>query len=204
MKKAGVTVAVDEKSNDTGAALWFLVGKTEETRKAAEKCAAILNTYKTVVVYDPVDLKLMLHEYKEWGIEVKARVIGFNEYLLGLIEEGKLNVKKGAKEYTVQDSYAYARDLDETETVRKLVEKVGVNKEMLLNKKEANMAGSLIMNEYMPAVMTQVAKDRWTNAVNMACKTVVTENPAEYELLKANTPEGFEVISVEEMLLANL
>lgn len=204
LEKAGVKVAVDEKSNDTGAALWFLTGKTEETRKAAENCAKILNTYKTVVVYDPVDLKLMLHEYKEWGIEVKARVIGFNEYLLGLIEEGKLNVKKGAKEYTVQDNYAYARDLDETETVRKLVEKVGVNKEMLLNGKEANMAGSLIMNEYMPAVQIQVANDRWFNAKNMDCKTVVTENPAEYELLKATAPEGFEVLSVEEMLLENL
>lgn len=204
LKKAGVTVAVDEKSNDTGAALWFLTGKTEETRKAAENCAAILNTYKTVVVYDPVDLKLMLHEYKEWGIEVKAQVVGFNEYLLGLIEAGKLNVKKSAKEYTVQDNYAYARDLDETETVRKLVEKAGVNKEMLLNRKEANMAGSLIMHEYMPEVQLHVASDRWLNAKNMDCFTVVTENPAEYELLKATAPEGFKVISVEEMILENL
>ena len=75
---------------------------------------------------------------------------------------------------------------------------------MLLMGKEANLAGSLIMNEYMPAVIKQVAKDRWINAMNMGCKTIITENPAEYELLKANAPEGYNVLSVEEMLLENM
>ena len=203
LKKAGVEVALD-KNQDSGAALWFLTGKTAETQAAAKKCAESLNTYKTVVVYDPVDLKLMLHEYKEWGIEITAKVVGFNEYLLSLIEAGKLAVKKSANEYSLQDNYAYARDLDDSETGRKLIEKVGVVKDMLLIGKEANLAGQLIMAEYMPAVMTQVAKDRWTNAVNMDCKTVVTENPAEYVALKATCPDGYRVITVEEMIMENM
>ena len=61
----------------------------------------MLNQYKTVIVYDPVDLKLMLHEYKEWGIEISANVVSFNEYVLGLIESGKLSVKKSEKEYSL-------------------------------------------------------------------------------------------------------
>ena len=56
----------------------------------------------------------------------------------------------------------------------------------------------------MPAVMTQVAKDRWFNAKNMDCKTIVTENPAEYVALKATCPEGYRVVSVEEMILENM
>ncbi len=203
LAKAGVKVALD-KNQDSGAALWFLTGKTNETQAAAKACAESLNAYKTVVVYDPVDLKLMLHEYKEWGIEVKAQIVGFNEYVLGLIESGALKVKKGANEYSLQDNYAYARELDDSETGRKLIEKVGVVKDMLLIGKEANLAGQAQMAEYMPAVMEQVAKDRWTNAINMDCKTVVTENPAEYVALKATEPEGYRVISVEEMLLENL
>lgn len=202
LKNAGVEVSLD-KNQDSGAALWFLTGKTGETQAAAKKCAEMLNGYKTVVVYDPVDLKLMLHEYKEWGIEIKAEIIGFNEYLLKLIENGALKVKKSANEYSLQDNYAYARELDDSETGRKLIEKVGTVKDMLLIGKEANLAGQLIMAEYMPEVMTQVAKDRWTNAINMACKTVVTENPAEYVALKETCPEGYRVISVEEMLLEN-
>lgn len=203
LKKAGVNIALD-KNQDSGAALWFLTGKTQETQNAAKACAEMLNAYETVVVYDPVDLKLMLHEYKEWGIEITANLISFNEYLLSLIESGKINVEKSANEYSLQDNYAYARELDDCETGRKLIEKVGVVKDMLLIGKEANLAGQLIMAQYMPAVMTQVAKDRWFNAKNMGCKTLVTENPAEYVALKATCPEGYRVISVEEMIMENM
>ncbi len=203
LNKAGVGVSLD-KNQDSGAALWFLTGKTQETQNAAKACAQMLNKYKTVVVYDPVDLKLMLHEYKEWGIEITAKVVGFNEYLLSLIESGKIKVKKSRNEYSLQDNYAYARELDDSQTGRKLIEKVGIVKDMLLIGKEANLAGQLIMNEYMPTVMEQVAKDRWINAKNMDCKTVVTENPAEYEALKATCPDGYRVISVEEMIMENM
>ena len=203
LNKAGVSVALD-KNQDSGAALWFMTGKTAETQNAATACAQTLNKYKTVIVYDPVDLKLMRHEYKEWGIEITANLVSFNEYVLGLLESGKLNVKKSANEYSLQDSYAYARELDDSVTGRKIIEKVGVNKEMLLIGKEANLAGQLIMAQYLPVVMEQVAKDRWTNAKNMDCKTVVTENPAEYVALKATCPEGYRVLSVEEMILENM
>ena len=203
LNKAGVSVSMD-KNQDSGAALWFLTGKTAETMNAAKACAETLNAYETVIVYDPVDLKLMLHEYKEWGIEITAKIVGFNEYVLGLIESGKLSVKKSANEYSLQDNYAYARELDDSETGRKLIEKVGIVKDMLLIGKEANLAGQSIMAEYMPDVMTQVAKDRWFNAKNMDCKMLVTENPAEYVALKATCPDGYRVISVEEMILENM
>ena len=203
LKKANVCVALD-KNQDSGAALWFLTGKTAETLNAAKACAERLNAYKTVVVYDPVDLKLMLHEYKEWGIEITAKIVSFNEYLLSLIESGTIKVKKSANEYSLQDNYAYARELDDSETGRKIIEKVGVVKDMLLIGKEANLAGQLIMAEYMPDVMTQVAKDRWFNAKNMDCKTIVTENPAEYVALKATAPQGYRVLSIEEMIMENM
>ena len=203
LNKAGVSVAFD-KNQDSGSALWFLTGKTAETQNAAKACAERLNQYKTVVVYDPVDLKLMLHEYKEWGIEITAKLLSFNEYLLSLIESGKIVVEKSANEYSLQYNYAYARELDDSKTGRNLIVKVGVVKDMLLIGKEANLAGQLIMAQYLPDVMTQVAKDRWFNAKNMACKTVVTENPAEYVALKATCPDGYRVISIEEMILENM
>ncbi|MGN1094672.1 MAG: (Fe-S)-binding protein [Candidatus Neoclostridium sp.] len=203
LNKAGVKVSLP-KRQDSGAALWFLTGKTQETQDAAKKCASALSAFKTVVVYDPVDLSLMLHEYKEWGIEIGAKIIGFNEYLLSLIESGKIVVKKSENEYSLQDNYAYARELDDCDTGRNLIEKAGKVKDMLLIGKEANLAGQLIMAEYMPEVIAQVAKDRWKNAVNMECKTVVTENPAEYVALKATAPKGYRVISVEEMILENI
>ena len=203
LKKGGVNVSFT-KEQDSGAALWFLTGKTEETANAAKKCAELLDGYKTVIVYDPVDLKMMLHEYKEWGIEISAKLVGFNEYLLSLIESGAIKVKKSENEYSLQDSYAYARELDDTVSGRKLIEKVGIVKDMLLIGKEANLAGHLIMAQYMPDVIRLVAINRWNDAKNMGCTAVVTEEPSEYVALKETCPEGMRVISIEEMIMENL
>lgn len=204
LKKSGLSFTMEKAAEDTGAALWFLTGKTEETREAAMRCAEIMNRYKSVIVYDPVDLKLMRHEYREWGIAVEAEIFGFNESILRSIKSGKLRVKNGGSEYTPQDCYAYARDLDDTETIRKLICTVGKNREMLLHGKEADLAGSLLMNEYMPDVMKKTAEKRFGEALAAGCRTLVTENPAEYELLKAVCPEGYRVISAEEMILENM
>lgn len=203
LKIAGINVSFDV-NQDSGFALWFLTGRTAETQNVAKNCAELLNKYKTIVVYNPEDLKLFLHEYKEWGIEIASKVVSFNEYLLSLIENGALKVKKSNKQYSLQDNYAYARELDDTQTGRKLIEKVGTVKDMLLIGKEANLAGHLIMSLYMKDVMTKVAIDRWTNAKNMDCKIIVTENPAEYVALKATCPESYLVMTIEEMILENI
>ena len=203
LKIAGVDAAFT-KGQDSGASLWFLTGKTAETQAAAKKCAELLNSYETVVVYDPVDLSFMLHEMREWGIDVSAKLVSFNEYLISLVKCGKIKVKKSDKAYSLQDSHAYARELDDTRSGRELIKAVGTPLEMLLHGKEANLAGQLIMAEYMPVVMKQVACDRWQNAKNMGVTTLVTENPAEYVALKDTCPDGYRVITVEEMLLENI
>ena len=41
------------------------------------------------------------------------------------------------------------------------------------------------------------------NAINMGCKTLVTENPDEYVALKDACPKGCRVLSVEEMIMEN-
>lgn len=200
---AGIVPAFT-KVQDTGRSLWFLTGKTQETQNAAKLFAAHANKYKTVVVYDPVDLAFMRHEYKEWGIDLNVELVSFNAYLLSLIKSGKINVKRAKNEYTLQDHCAYARDLDDTESGRALINAVGISRDMLLCGKEANLAGHLIMAEYMPDVIRKVACDRWQNAINMGCLTLVTENPDEYVALKDCCPDGYRVITVEEMLLENM
>ena len=200
----GADVSMDETADDTGAALWFLTGKTGETVQAAKNCAKVMNGYKTVIVYDPIDLSLIRHEFKEWGIEVFSKVYGFNEYLLKKIETGALKVKNKGKEYTVQDHYAYSRELDDVHTARKIIAAIGVDKETMLYGKEADAAGSLIMNEYMPSVMKRTVENRWARLKNTGSRTIVTESPAEYELLKRTCPDGYEVLTMEQAVAENL
>jgi hypothetical protein len=72
---------------------------------------------------------------------------------------------------------------------------------MLLNRKYTQLAGNLIMNEYMPKVIEEVAKIRWTNAKNMDAKILVTASTAEYVMLSKTKPEGIELMKLEEAVL---
>ena len=201
LKKAGVKFAMLDNEPNSGYSLDFLIGAAQETKTVMEECAKVLNNYKKVICYDGFDAKVMMREYKEWGIDLKAEVVTFTSFVASLIEEGKLNVKKGDLVFTPQDSPVLARDLEETEPIRKILSACGTINEMLLNKEHTQLAGNLIMNEYMPNVIEQVAKDRWTNALNMDAKIVVTESCAEYIMLEKTKPENVELLKLEEAVL---
>ena len=52
--------------------------------------------------------------------------------------------------------------------------------------------------------MKLVAENRWMNLKNMGSKVIVTENPDEHVLLEQTKPEGYKVLTIEEMILENL
>ena len=200
LKKAGVSFTVLENEPDSGYAMDFLVGKTAETKEIAEKCAAAL-PFSEIICYDPSDAKIFLHEYKEWGIPLSAKVCTFTAFVSGLIESGKIKVRPQGKTYTVQDSAITARDLNETEPIRAILSACGKVNEMLCCGENTILAGNLILNEYMPKVMADVAKARLTNAKNMNAVILVTECPAEYVLLKSAVGEDIQLMTTEEVVL---
>lgn len=191
-----ITALADEPSS--GYDLFFLVGAAEETRQAAQKCAAVLNQFKTVVCYDPNDAKMFLRQYKEWGIELTAQIKTFPAVLADLVVSGKLTPKKSSETFTFQDPAALARDLEDTTSARTVLSACGELKEFLLHGKDTNLAGNLIMGQYMPEAMAQVARNRWRDAQGVGATTVVTASPAEYVSLKAVQPEGMNLLTLEE------
>ena len=201
LKKANVNFSMLENEPSSGYSLDFLIGAAAETKAVMEECAKVLNNYKKVVCYDPADAKIMKREYKEWGIELKAEVVTFTEFLAELVTSGALKVKKSGLKLTPQESPILARDLEELDAIREVLSACGELVEMLLNKKDTVLAGNLIMNEYMPAVMEKVAENRWINAKNMGGEILVTACEAEYQLLKKTKPEGIELMKLEEVLL---
>ena len=201
LKKAGVNFTLLKDEPNSGYSMDFLIGAAAETKEIMENCAKTLNNYKKVICYDPADAKVMKREYKEWGINLTAEVVTFNEFILELIKEGKLNVKNSGATLTPQDSPLLARDLEETEPVREILSACGNVKEMLLNREHTMLAGNLIMNEYMPDVIEKVAENRWINAKNAEVKTLVTTSPAEYIMLSKTKPENINLITIEEAVL---
>ena len=199
LQKLKVGFTVLEKEPDSGYGMDFLVSAAAETKAVAEECAKALSAYKTVICYDPQDAKIMKREYKEWGINLKADVLTFTEFLAKTLKKQKITKSKNV--FTPQDSPILARDLEETEPVREVLSKIGTVSEMLLNRKDTMLAGNLIMNEYMGDVIKRVAEDRWINAKNMNTKILVTESPAEYVMLKKTKPSGIELLTLEEAVL---
>ncbi len=200
LKKANVDFTVLKDEPNSGYSMDFLIGAAAETKAIMENCAKTLNNYKKVICYDPADAKVMMREYKEWGIELKCEVVTFTAFLAELIKEGKLKVKNIGLEFTPQDSPLLARDLEETEPVREILSACGKVNEMLLNKEHTMLAGNLIMNEYMPEVMKKVAENRWMNAKNAGAKILVTESFAEYTLLSETKREDIELLKIEEAI----
>ena len=200
LKKANADFTLLKNEPSSGFSMDFLIGAAAETRAVTENCAKILNGFKKIICYDPADAKIMKREYKEWGIELNAEVVTFTEFLAKLVKSGKLKLKRTKLEFTPQDSPILARDLEETEPLRIILSECGSVNEMLLNREHTMLAGNLIMNEYMPKVMMQVAKKRWINAENANAKILVTASPAEYVLLSETKPENIELMSIEEVV----
>lgn len=200
LKKAGVSFTILKDEPNSGYSMDFLIGAAAETKAVMENCAKTLNNYKKVICYDPADAKVMMREYKEWGIDLKAEVVTYTAFLAELIKNDKLTLKKADLELTPQDSPILARDLEETEPLREILLSCGTVNEMLLNRKDTMLAGNLIMNEYMPKVMEKVAENRWINAKNANAKVLVTTSTAEYVLLSKTKPEDIELMKVEEVI----
>ena len=200
LKKAGISFAMLKDEPNSGYSMDFLVGAAAETKQIMENCAKVLNNYKKVICYDPADAKVMMREYKEWGVELKVEVVTFTAFVANLIKENKLAVKNSGLKFTPQDSPILARDL-ETNPVREILSACGEVKEMLLNREYTMLAGNLIMNEYMPNVMKKVAENRWLNAKNADAEILVTTSPAEYIILSESKPANIQLMKLEEAVL---
>jgi len=201
LEKAGVefTVLADEKAS--GAQLEYLISAANETKEQMTACGNDLNDFAKVIVYDPQDAKVFKREYKEWGVELKAEVVTFTNFLAELLEAGKLVANQTDKEVAYQDPFQLARDLGEMEEPRKVIGAFASIKEMLCNGKDTMWAGNLLMKEWMNDVIVRVAQDRIRNAKGVGADTIVTASVSEYASLKAVEQNDVKVMSIEELIL---
>lgn len=201
LEKAGVDFALLEQEPASGQQLEYLIGAANETKEQMIACAAALNAYAKVVVWDPQDAKVFRREYKEWGVDLQAEVVTFTAFLAELLEQGKLPAVNGGKAVVYQDPFQLARDLAETEEPRAVIGAFAECKEMLCHGKDTMWAGNLLMQEWMPAVIAKVAAERIRNAKNVGADTLVTASVSEYAALKAVEQTAVKIVSLEELVL---
>ena len=196
--KVEFTTLSDEKAS--GAQLDFLIGAADEAKQEMVALAKILSEYKTVVVYDPQDAKVIKRTYKEYGIEVSANVVTYTAFLADLVKAGKLAGKSG-KTVVYQDPFQLSRDLEETEEARSVISAFATLHEMLLNRGETVWAGNILMAQYMPKVMEKVAERRLYNVKSIGESAIVTASVSEYVSLKNVEQNDVEVLSLEDLIL---
>lgn len=204
LKKAGVDFTVLINEPDSGYFMDTLLGKAEETRQIMKNAAGILKNYKTVVAYDPADAKVFFREYKEWGIDLGAKVQTFTSYINELIKSGRIKPVKSDMTVSFQDPAHLARDLEETREAREILDACVNMKEMLLCGKETVWAGNLLMDEYLPDVMKMTANARWKNALAKGADALVTASVSEYAILSKTKPDNMALLSIEEIVLGGL
>ena len=202
LEKANVefTVELDEKA--TGAQLDFLIGAANEAKAQMAEAAKVYNEYATVVVYDPADAVVIKRIYAENGVEVKANVATYTSFVDALLAKGALKAENKGKTVVFQDPFQLARDLEETEEARRVVMAYADLTEMLLNRGETVWAGNVLMGQYIPQVMDQVAKRRLFNVTSIGQKTIVTASVSEYVSLKNVEQNEVEILSLEDLILA--
>lgn len=204
LKQAGVDFTVLPEEPDSGYALETLIGAAEETRQMMNKAANVLSAYETVVAFDPADAKVFLREYKEWDIPLNTEVKTFTAFLAELVTSEKLRPHKLNLTTVFQDPAHLARDLSETEAARIILDACSNRREMLLFGKDTMWAGNLLMDTYMPGVMTKTAEERWKQAQASKAGALVTASPSEYAVLSRTKPAGMQLFTLEEILLKSL
>ena len=202
LEKAGVKFTVLSDELASGQQLEYLIGAADETKQQMTACAKQMNAYKTVIAYDPQDARVFKREYKEWGIELSAKVVTFTAALAECLSAGSLKALRSGRKVVYHDPFQLARDLGETEEPRAVVAAYCELSEMLLYGKHTMWAGNILMNEWMPDVMKQVSRDRLTNVRGVGADCVVTASVSEYVALNRVAEEcGITVLSIEDLIV---
>lgn len=197
--KVNFTVLSDEP--DSGYAFDTLLGATAETTDVMKTCAAKLNEFEEVIVFDPADAKIFTREYKQYGVTLSCRVTTFTAKCAELLQTGAIRPQNTGKTYTFQDPALLAREVGETEEPRVITRAVGTLRDMQLCGKQTMFAGNLLMNEYMKDVMHLIAKKRWENAMQTGADALVTASVSENAVLAAVKPDCMALFSVEQLML---
>lgn len=201
LEKAGFEFTVLKDENPSGAQLDFLIGAADESKQQMSQCAKQLGKFKTVVIYDPNDAKVIKRTYKEYGIDLSTKAVTFTSFVADLIKAGKIKALSTGKTVVFQDPYQLSRDLEETEEPREIISAFAVLREMFLNRKETMWAGNILMAQYMPEVILEVSKRRIFNATSIGEKAIVTACVSEYTALKNVEQDDIEILSIEDLIL---
>lgn len=203
LMKAGIPFLVLPNEPPSGAYLGDLVGFVEEVRSQASALVKAIDASgaKTVIVLDPIEARIMKHEYREWGIASSAQIVTITAYITDLIKTGALKPGKIEETITFHEAGALTRDLNEVQPAREIIQSMDLTlKDMFLNRDLSRSSGGALFQCYATDLSLMLAKGRWDDAVRTGAKTMVSEAPGSYASLSAAIPEGMALMDLFVLL----
>ncbi len=178
----------------------FNLGFTEEFKKFAEHNVGAMEKSgcNVVVCSCPTCTHIFRDVYPRLGFEIKARVLHSSEYLLGLVENGKVDFTSIGKEAVYHDPCVLVRKLGLEKEPRELVKRAGmVLKEAEFGGKDTKccgMGGGMASTN--PIISSKMADAR-LKSLEEQLSLIVTACPT---CKTAFASRGAEVLDISEVI----
>ncbi|QYY34332.1 (Fe-S)-binding protein [Ruficoccus sp. ZRK36] len=205
MELAGVSYETLSVS-DTGKALGAL-GYTKDAAELAAQVKALIEKSgcKSVVVSCPAAYDALKNDFAKWGAALDSiEVLHTSEYLLKLVESGKLKLPENASTVYYIDSDFLRNYNDMAEEPRALLKAAGCDLRPLGTNAEESFAlgeGSVVFDKIRPTLAARL-RARLIQEMDSTEDILVTASPYTYEVLTACTEPKLNVLTLEQACLA--
>ena len=131
------------------------------------------------MVLNPSDARMLRQEYSDWGIALNAEVVTATAYIDALVADGALRLRRTAGVVTYHDPARLARDLQETQPARRLLDAMGYTlREMWQSRELTRCTGGEALASYAPEIVAETARCRMEDAVGTGAEALVCACPA--------------------------
>jgi heterodisulfide reductase subunit D len=208
LKRAGIKVATLGNKEPCCGSVFLRTGQTKLARKVAEKTVEVLESArpKMVVTACAGCYKTIKEDYHQLGVGYDFEVRHSTQFLLDLIKEGKLKMKKLNQRVTYHDPCHLGRHMKVYEEPRELLNSIPGTRlvEMLSNRENAICCGAGGgAKAAFPEQVLKIAVGRLKQAEETGAQSLVSACPFCYMTLKdalRKTKSPFRVYDLSQIV----
>ena len=206
LEKAGINFTTLSNEWCCGAPLSILGFGSDFKKFAEHNIKAIRESgCKTMICGCPECVHTFKELYPRIGLKLNVEILHTSQFLLRLVEEGKIKMKHLKEEYVYHDPCVLSRKLNICEEPRELLKNIPELKlkKAQFDRKETRCCGmGGMLGVTNPKISLEMAKNR-VSGLREACNSIVTACPT-CELAFKNVNKKLRVLDLSELILETM